>query len=147
MLTNSSESINNTISECIFRISRSMRDSMLFSKKNQQLTLLQLHTLMFLKKNNNVPMNEIAKHFRISKPTATTLLDKLIEMKLAKRTTNEEDRRLIHVSLTTKGLELMKKAMDHRKKKMELMLSFLPKRDKEELLRILQILSHRLSIK
>ena len=92
-------------------------------------------------------MNEIAKHFGISKPTATTLLDKLIEMKLAKRTADEEDRRIIQVSLTTKGTEFMKKAMEHRKKKMGLMLSFLSERDKKELLRILQTLSQRLSVK
>jgi DNA-binding MarR family transcriptional regulator len=99
--------------------------------------MLQVQALVSIKKGN-VSMSEIAHKFNIELPSATSLINKLYEMKLVKRYTDEKDRRLVNLSLTKKGNGmlngLMKKKLEHAKQ----MLSYLSKEDKKQLFLIIQ---------
>jgi len=137
MITPSS---NAQLIETMFKLSRLMKGSMKFCSDFQELTFLQMQALIFIKKAKNIQMSEIATHFQIEMPTATSLINKLNTMKLVKRQADPKDRRLVRIILTEQGKQLLEKALEERTKKINHLLSYLSKNDTLELLRILQIL-------
>jgi len=129
---------NNEFGEVLFKLSRLMRDDMTFTCFSAQLSILQLHTLIFLKKNSLVHMTDIAQNFHIEMPTATSLLNKLVTLKLVRRTADKKDRRIVHIKLTQKGEEVLQEAKEQHNKKITRMLSYLSEDDKKKLLVILE---------
>jgi len=95
--------INDQLAEAMFALSRSMKEEMTFDSDTLQLTVLQLQTLIFIKKHKDVLMGDIADQFNISLPTATVLSDKLVNLKLIQRAKDESDRRIVKVFLTEKA--------------------------------------------
>lgn len=133
----SNTSLNNQLAEVIFSISRTLRDEMTFDSSTYQLTLLQLRALIFIKKQKSVSVSDLAAQFRTTLPTATSLSDKLVKLKLVLRKQNLTDRRIVKISLTKKGKNLLKKAVKEKDKKINKMLLYLSAQDKKELFRIL----------
>lgn len=128
--------INNEFEEVIFRLFRLMKENFM-SSFAVHLSIVQLHVLIYLKKKGSAQMSDIAENFHIEKPTATSLLDKLVKLKFARRKADKKDRRVVHIILTEKGEAILKEAMEHRSKKINLMLSYLSEKDKKTLLMIL----------
>jgi len=131
------DELNNQIVETMFMVFRSMKDTMCFSSKSSHLTMIQLEALIFLSKNNDAQMKDFADYFSITMPTATSLVDKLIAIKLAERKNYSKDRRIVKISITRAGKKLLDEAMKQRENKINKMLTFLSKNDKKDLLRIL----------
>lgn len=130
--------------EIMFNIFRKMKNEMSYTNKLIHLSQLQIQALVFLKQNNNAQMREIAKHFRIELPSATSLMNKLHNMKLVIRRSDPEDRRAVRMSLTDKGTKLLTHAVTQRKNKLEKILSYLSDTEKHELLQILKTLHNKL---
>ena len=130
--------INDQIAEMMFALSRSLKEEMTFDSETLQLTVLQFQALIFIKKNKDVLMGDIAWHFKISLPTATVLSDKLVNSGLVKRERSENDRRIVNVSLTQKGEKMLKTAMKQRHQKVNKMLSLLSMEDRKQILNILK---------
>lgn len=133
--------INDQLIEIIFALSRAMKEGMTFDSETSQLTVLQLQALIFIKKNKAVSMGDIANQFKISLPTATVLSDKLVNTDLIQRDRDENDRRIVDVSLTKNGESLLREAMKQRHQKINKMLSYLSSEDKKKLFNILKNLS------
>jgi DNA-binding MarR family transcriptional regulator len=72
----------------------------------QNVTNLQLLTLISV---SFAPctMSELAKEMKMSLPRATGIIDRLVKLGLLSRTPDEQDRRVICVALSKKGLELL----------------------------------------
>ena len=68
----------------------------------------------------------------------------MVDQELVVRSTDTRDRRLVLIRLTEKGKQLMEEARDHRRKKIENMLSYLTDDQKVELLVIFQTLNQKL---
>lgn len=134
-------SINDQILGVFFEVSRGIREEMSIDCQTAQLTVLQLQSLIFIKKSKTVSMTDLAKMFKISLPTATVLSDKLVNLELVQRQESKTDRRIVNISLTEKGKAFLKKAMIIRHQKMNKLLEYLSLEDRKELLRILSNLS------
>ena len=130
--------LNEQIAECMFMLSRLMKEEMTFDSETAQLTILQLQALLFIKRNEAVTMTEVATHFGISLPTATSLSNKLVTAKLITRENNTTDRRIVTLVLTPKGKDLLIKAMKYRSAKLQTMLSYMSLPEKEQLLDIIK---------
>lgn len=128
--------VNTQLTDAIFTLSRHMKERL--SGELGHLTLVQLQTLAFLRKNNNITMTDIANYFKIELPSATSLINKLVKAKLVSRKEDLEDRRLVRICLTAKGEKLVDIAIKERSRKIEKNLSYLSMDDKKQLLRILQ---------
>jgi DNA-binding MarR family transcriptional regulator len=130
----------------IFKVTRLMKDEMSFSNNLVHLSILQIQTLIFLKCNQDkeVSMSDIAEYFDIELPSATSLVNKLCDLKLVKRNADRNDRRLVIIVLTGGGKKLLDLAMNARRKKLEKILSYLSKKDKLELLNIFKTLANSL---
>lgn len=136
--------LNDQIVETMFSIGRLMKDEMKFSSSVADLSMLQIQALLFIEKQGQVQMKDLAARFTITLPTATSLSDNLIRAGLIKRMRNTEDRRVVTLALSSKGKKLLVKAMDERNKKMRTMLSYLSQGEKKDLLKILLTITKNL---
>ena len=134
----------NKLIEATFKMLRILKENMHYTSSMAQMSMMQIQALVFIKQNPNVPMSKIAENLRIELPSATSLLNKLSELKLVERQTDPDDRRIVRINLTTAGQTLLKNAMMERTKKIEELLSFVSEEDQEALLRIVTILTEKL---
>jgi len=132
--------------EMLFAISRRMRGEMSYTNSFIHLSIVQIQTLIFLHhcKTKNATMSDIAEYFHIELPSATSLVNKLCAQKLVARHGDSEDRRLVIITLTAEGKKCMEEAMNHRRKKLEKMLSYVSAEEKSQLISILKTLSTKL---
>lgn len=132
--------------EAFFQMSRLMKEEMGYSSRLCHLSLVQLQALVFLKKNPDAQMGEIATNFKIELPSATSLMNTLSKLDLVERKADKKDRRLVRISLTQQGTALLADAMKARKKKLDETLKHLSKEDKKSLLDIIQKLISKMEV-
>lgn len=130
--------------EHMFSIGRFLKGEMVFERGNAHLTLLQIQTLFLLTENKDLKMQEIAQHFSVTKPTATSLLKNLVKLGLVERVEGETDRRVVKIILTKKGQEMLQEAKKCREEKLQKLLTFVNEKDRKDLLRILGSISDKL---
>ncbi len=132
------DEINSEIIEAMSRVIRIMKHNISFQSRRLHITMLQIEALWCIKKKEHAHMGDIAENFSITMPTASSLVDKLITTRLAKRASDKKDRRIVRISLTREGERLLKEVSKQRKNKINKLLSYLSDVDKKELLRILK---------
>jgi DNA-binding MarR family transcriptional regulator len=137
------DDINEQILEALFKLVRDFKGSMSDNFEHSHLTMLQCQALECVKKHAGMHMGDIASHFSTTMPTATALVDKLITAKLVRRESDRKDRRIVKISLTKSGERLLSEVKKKRADKMNKLLSYLPKQDKVDLLRILESLTEK----
>jgi DNA-binding MarR family transcriptional regulator len=76
-----------------------------------QLTLPQLRTLFIVAHNKTSSVMQIARHLGIGEPTASHLVDKLVQAGLVDRSEDPMDRRRAMVRLSPAGEELIEKLL------------------------------------
>ena len=130
--------------EMLFKISRLMKEKMSFRNDLIHLSVLQIQTLVHLSQNEKVSMSDIAQHFLIELPSATSLINKLVDQDLVKRYEDQQDSRLVMITLTETGKIMFEQAMSQRKKKFEKILSYLSAKEKQDLLSIFKTLDNKL---
>ena len=124
--------------EVFFKLFRLMKHEMISDSETAKLTLPQLQALFYLHSQKSVQMKDISAYFHVEMPTATSLLDKLVATDLVKRQNDIKDRRVVHVLLTDKGQKVVAKSIAKRNERIAKMLSLVSRKDKENLLSILQ---------
>jgi DNA-binding MarR family transcriptional regulator len=70
------------------------------------LTLTQLHYLETINTLTNPNLTELAASLKLTKPTVTVAIDKLIEKNYVFKVHSDEDRRSAHLHLTEKGKQI-----------------------------------------
>jgi len=70
------------------------------------LTLTQLHYLETINLLINPNLTELAANLKLTKPTVTVAIDKLIEKNYVFKVQSDEDRRSAHLHLTEKGKQI-----------------------------------------
>jgi DNA-binding MarR family transcriptional regulator len=130
--------------EATFTLTRLMRDKKSFNKCIANLTMIQLHTLVFIKKNAGVQMSDIAKEFKIELPSATSLINKLVTMNLVQRKTDEKDRRLVRIVVTEQGMTLLQQTMKEKIKHISELLSYLTQDEQQFLLTTIKKINTKL---
>ena len=69
----------------------------------KELTLTQMHYLEMISALVNPNLTELAAAMKLTKPTITVLVDKLIEKELVRKVQSDADRRNTHLHLTERG--------------------------------------------
>lgn len=84
---------------------------------------LQFHILGMLNEKTSMTMTELANDMLISKQQLTPMIDKLIDGNFVVRENDKDDRRIIKISLTDEGRELLQaqtnEVLDILRKKFE----------------------------
>jgi DNA-binding MarR family transcriptional regulator len=97
------------IAEVMDRIHRKMRAKLSNELSQGEITIPQFHILEYLYNKKGSVMREIADYLFVTPPAVTGLVDKLVKIGLARRDFSPSDRRIIIVSLTSKGKSVISK--------------------------------------
>ena len=101
------------------------------------LTHTQMHYLETVRLLQNPNLTELARSLKLSKPTVTVAVDKLIEKDFLYKIQSDEDRRSAHLHLTEKGM-LINQMHDYAHKRMaEIIRRKLSKEELETLIGLL----------
>lgn len=99
--------------EAIFKnfhaIKRAFSHGSRFSHRHFGVTMTQASVLMLLMHDGRKTMSEVASALGVSKSAATQLLESLIEQGFVERVRDEDDRRVVYVSVSHKGLQHFKR--------------------------------------
>jgi MarR family transcriptional regulator, organic hydroperoxide resistance regulator len=68
---------------------------------------MQFRTMGIINEKKTITMSELANEVLISKQQLTPMIDKMIDSNIVERTSDKEDRRIIKISLTPYGNELL----------------------------------------
>ncbi len=82
------------------------------------ITLPQLWVLHEIADAENCPMSLISRHLGIKSSTVTGIMDRLVELELARRSPSELDRRSVLAEITPKGRRILEQI--HAEKKLSL---------------------------
>ncbi len=124
--------------ELMVAFSHCVKEGMAVHSTFGELTVAQIRTLVFLKHNPHSPMTSLAKEFHIELPSVTSQVNRLIKQDLVTRESDAHDRRMVRISLTTKGESLLKDAMNERIRHYASILSHLSDDEKKAVSGILQ---------
>lgn len=96
--------------------------------------IAQYRTLgSLMREKKPLSMSELGKRLYISKPYMTVLVDQLIRDGYAERLADLQDRRIINIAITQKGVKYLKQAASLYKDGIRELLTTLDSRDLEEL--------------
>lgn len=93
------------------------------------LTLPGLRALAFLDENPEACLSDLADHLIVGPPTASKLVDDLVERALLKRSARLSDRRRLALAITPAGRRMLKTAARPARDRMGRLLARLPARD------------------
>ena len=102
-------------------------------------------TLEFLKEKKSSNMSDLSKTLKLTMGAATAIIDKMVELKLAKRHHSKIDRRVVEVQLTDKGKAVAEKFIKHRLVIIKEVFSVLTEADKRIYLKLLTKIYNRLN--
>lgn len=98
----------------------------------------QLLMIMAIKSRQPCRLSDLSREMDISNPTASGLVDRLVQHELVQRTADPNDRRAVCISLTSTGERLVAKFRHHTKEKWQEILHHMTRRDQNDFIRILR---------
>ncbi|MCK4252370.1 MarR family transcriptional regulator [candidate division WOR-3 bacterium] len=96
-----------------------------------EITLPQMFLLQIVFEKNMCTMTDLSKNIGITKSAVTGLTDRLIRSKLIARTRGIKDRRIVIISLTEKGKNLIKKVLNEHQQMIKKAFSPLTHKEQE----------------
>ena len=112
-----------------------------------KISFTQMVILGILSKMDNTKMGDLSKTLGVTKSAVTGLIDRLIRSGLARRSRSKEDRRIVRVSLTTKGLNFSKKMDDFKLNSIGSLFSNINQDERVQYLEILRKLRNNIQAK
>jgi len=103
--------VSASIARALFRISQATKNMMWDKCKLKSLTPAQIQTLLFIRyiRPESAIVNTLAKSLSSTPATASGVLDALQKKSLIRRKRKESDRRVVSLSLTSKGANTVQK--------------------------------------
>ncbi|RKY72244.1 MAG: hypothetical protein DRP97_00920 [Candidatus Latescibacterota bacterium] len=86
-------------------------------------------------------MKEVADYFCITPPSATSLINPLVKSEMLKRVYDKNDRRIVRLSITSKGRKELKRGFNKLNNNMKKILMQLNINEQKNIIRILEKLS------
>lgn len=122
-----------------FEAGRAIRQAC-FAPSGALLSLVHLETLRFVSEHQEPTMRDVSDYLRVTAPSATALIEELAAKGYLVRRQDKADRRLVRLSISSKGKSFLAKVMKKRLKAMQSMVAPLTLSDRKEFIRILSIL-------
>lgn len=96
------------ITEASFELGRVMRTALLDSFKNKEkMNPLQIHAIFLIAQKPGMTMKELARHLKVTGPSATVFASRLTRLGWVERERDTENRTLVRLRLTKKGKTLL----------------------------------------
>ncbi|MDO8649325.1 MAG: MarR family transcriptional regulator [Candidatus Peregrinibacteria bacterium] len=124
-----------------FELSRVVRKRMArASTQMHAMNFLQLHALLLILEYPGITMKELAVGMKITSPSATSLIERLVRSKLVRRSADTKNRKLVRLRVTPEGLKILRSAMRQKHEAVRDIIEHVPEHDLEEFARILATL-------
>lgn len=94
-------------------IHRSTRGHVRYARE-KGLSRSMLGTLHFLRHHGNAGVSDLGEHLGVSNAASSQMVERLVEEGLLERVEDQEDRRMKKISLTDKGLSVLKDSINAR---------------------------------
>jgi DNA-binding MarR family transcriptional regulator len=89
-------------------------------KLSSEITISQVRALsIFTNENEPLKMSDASKKLNVCMPTATQLIDKLVNIGLLERIKDDNDRRLVLISINDKGKRIFRKTQERRRESLK----------------------------
>lgn len=102
-----------------------------------EVTIQQFIVLHLIDRKECPKMTDLAEELGVTMGNMTAMADRLIKADYIVRKDDPDDRRVVRVCLTQQGRELIKKAVDRKRKGQEMILNKLSATDRDDLFRII----------
>lgn len=112
-------------------------------KHRARFSLLHLRALQFISNNPETVMKDIADLFGITPPSATSLVEGMVNSRLITRSERKNDRRIVQLKITKKGRLLLKSGFQYFTRKIREALNDLSHEERGTLIRIIEKLSNK----
>jgi len=132
-----------TIINLTFELLRTVRKQFL-QKPHMHATdcpsMLQMQVLHMIMEHEGLTMKEVAAFMKVSSPSATSFITRLVNLGLLERVADSKNRKFVRLKITKKGKTQLALKTDMRNKALTNLLSTLTKKDQEDFTRILHAL-------
>ena len=118
-----------------------------FRASDNELTLRQLRSLVYIQEKGIVRASDIAKEFHVTPATITAQIDRLVRTGWLERVNSEDDRRAINIALTKKAEKDLRDIVNDNLEELNWVFEPLSQEEQDQLLTIVgKIHSYRKSI-
>lgn len=124
------------------KLMRGLRDP---SISRLRLTTVQMVILITLHELGKCKVSALAKEKRVSVATITGIIDRLVKARLVKRERDEQDRRVVFLSLTGRGMRKVNEILSLVRNRWRVIAARLTKTEREAYVKILRKLVRVLS--
>lgn len=129
----------------MFSISLVIKEEVKTHRHCDKLSPAHIHLLKFINEKESPTMKEISEYLLVSAPSATSFIETLIKEGYLKRVLDENDRRVVRVTLTAKGKQEIDNIINAVKSHMAKTLDRLSEKEREDFRKVLQSLLKNLN--
>lgn len=131
--------------ELIPAIGRGVYSTLMDDPEIKGLPLAQVKALIFLYDNGERSLSEVAAGLAVSLPSASELIDRLIERGLVQKSRDTADRRRVVIALTDRAIAYGRRMHDLRRAQARAALAAIPVEEQESFLRAVRALAAALA--
>lgn len=142
-----SESKSELIEEAVAQIEALMsyrRRAFCDQPLTREVSLPQLHVLMRLQEDGPTMVSELAHALGTSIPSASSIVDRMVEHGLVDRVRNEIDRRVVHVAISERGRAVVEEFGGPKRVQLQRLLGTMSARELHDVIRGVEALCHGL---
>jgi DNA-binding MarR family transcriptional regulator len=101
-------------------------------------SISQARALSLFDEGSEFTMTELSNLLKVSLPTATEMVDRLVKAKLVKRKRSRDDRRVVKVALSPFGRRIKEEFVRHKRGIIEEVLIQLPENERDDLIKAME---------
>lgn len=105
----------------------------------------QLLMIMAIYSKGKCRLSDLSREMEVSNPTASGIVDRLVQNNYVTRTLDLRDRRAVSIALSVKGIQIAKRFQKTAQKKWHSILVELRQKDQNDFIRILRAIKERIS--
>lgn len=102
-----------------------------------KLTLSQIAILDILSRDKEAKMSDMARYMGITTAAMTGIIERLVRDGYVARVSDPDDRRVINIKLTGKGISTVKSLLEQKKRMITKVFGVLSEKERDEYLKIL----------
>jgi len=129
----------------IMRIIHSFRSGSVL-REDIELSLPQALLLLELNEAGTISMSELSRRLKVTQGVATRMMDRLLEKGMVERERDKVDRRVVLVATSQKGQELAGEMERTNKMKIKELFTAVPKKEREDFLKVLKDLEQQFEL-
>jgi len=126
------------IENLFFALQKKLFDSIKDEIKGLNCSIPQIELLRHLEEHHELSLSEIARFLKITKPSASVMIDGMENRGLVKRTIPETDRRSVVITLTSKSTALIRAIAGKKKKVISVLIAKMSRKEQADLFTLLE---------